>query len=286
MNSALHSFRSFLSEGPVALFVDIDGTLITHEQRIPTSALHACRSAQEKGHHLFLSSGRSLPEIYPRLWDLGFSGFIGGGGAYVRVADQVLQDERLSSQQITALDSLLSNLNAVYLWQGVDAMHPSPGFIDFFTHAMDKPEAAGWREYNEVITPFIRQGTPDTITKCTAYIPACDNLLDILTHHLPDGIRYIPGSIAAGNTTVAEFMPSHISKGASMGLVCDYLGIARQHSVAIGDSHNDIEALQVAGCGVAMGQAPTQVREAADYVTAPVTEDGLAQALTLLGLAE
>ena len=49
--------------------------------------------------------------------------------------------------------------------------------------------------------------------------------------------------------------------------------------LAIGDGRNDVEMLQWAGRGVAMGQAPLEVQEAADDVTATVLEDGVAHEL-------
>ena len=54
------------------------------------------------------------------------------------------------------------------------------------------------------------------------------------------------------------------------------LGVDAADVLAIGDGRNDIEMLEWAGRGVAMGQAVQQVMDAADDVTAPVAEDGAA----------
>jgi hydroxymethylpyrimidine pyrophosphatase-like HAD family hydrolase len=51
--------------------------------------------------------------------------------------------------------------------------------------------------------------------------------------------------------------------------------VPRAHVLAIGDGFNDVEMLEWAGRGVAMGQAPEQVRAVADDVTGTVAEDGL-----------
>jgi len=50
--------------------------------------------------------------------------------------------------------------------------------------------------------------------------------------------------------------------------------------LAIGDGRNDIEMLEWAGRGVAMGQAPQEVKDAADHVTASVYEDGAAHEIS------
>ena len=48
---------------------------------------------------------------------------------------------------------------------------------------------------------------------------------------------------------------------------------------AAGDSYNDIPMLRVCGVGIAMGDAPQELKDIADYVAPPASEDGLAVAL-------
>jgi hydroxymethylpyrimidine pyrophosphatase-like HAD family hydrolase len=62
--------------------------------------------------------------------------------------------------------------------------------------------------------------------------------------------------------------------------VAEELGVRQVDVLAIGDGRNDIEMLRWAGRGVAMGQAPLEVQEAADDVTETVTRDGVAVELS------
>ncbi|MEE9199193.1 MAG: HAD hydrolase family protein, partial [Dehalococcoidia bacterium] len=55
--------------------------------------------------------------------------------------------------------------------------------------------------------------------------------------------------------------------------------VAREETVAVGDSPNDVDMIQWAGLGVAMGSAPPEVQDAADLVVKPTSEDGVAQLL-------
>lgn len=41
------------------IFFDIDGTLYDHDKKIPESTKRAVHLLKEKGHHLFIASGRS-----------------------------------------------------------------------------------------------------------------------------------------------------------------------------------------------------------------------------------
>ena len=54
------------------------------------------------------------------------------------------------------------------------------------------------------------------------------------------------------------------------------LDVAQADVLAVGDGFNDVEMLEWAGRGVAMGQAPSTVQEAADAVTGTVAADGVA----------
>lgn len=76
-----------------------------------------------------------------------------------------------------------------------------------------------------------------------------------------------------------EFMNKEATKGRALQAVSEYFSIDRQAVMAIGDSYNDIEMLKWAGVGVAVGNAPSEVKQYADYVTVSNDEDGVAAAL-------
>ena len=68
-----------------------------------------------------------------------------------------------------------------------------------------------------------------------------------------------------------------MNKAESLRRVCELYGVAREDVMAIGDGGNDAEMIRWAGTGVAMGNARDAVKEAADIVAPPNTEDGAAQ---------
>ena len=100
-----------------AVFVDIDGTLCDSRQRIPESALEALAQVREGGHRLFACTGRSAPEVYPRFWDVGFEGIVGGAGGYAAVGNTILLDERMPREHVDVLTTLWEELDAFYIWQ-------------------------------------------------------------------------------------------------------------------------------------------------------------------------
>jgi hydroxymethylpyrimidine pyrophosphatase-like HAD family hydrolase len=85
---------------------------------------------------------------------------------------------------------------------------------------------------------------------------------------------------AVGWSAWLDLPPAGVSKASGLRHVCAELGLARSDVLAIGDGHNDIEMLRWAGRGVAVAQAPPEVRAAADAVTAAAEDDGVALELT------
>jgi len=80
-----------------------------------------------------------------------------------------------------------------------------------------------------------------------------------------------------GWTAWLDLAPEGVSKASGLAEVAERLGVDRADVLAIGDGRNDIEMLEWAGRGVAMGQAPDEVKAIADDVAASVYEDGCAQ---------
>ena len=87
------------------------------------------------------------------------------------------------------------------------------------------------------------------------------------------------------NNGLIEVVPPGISKATGIDEVAGPLGIAAGDIVAFGDMPNDVPMLRWSGLGVAMGNAHPDAVAAADEVTAPNTDDGLARVLERWWLA-
>lgn len=76
-----------------------------------------------------------------------------------------------------------------------------------------------------------------------------------------------------------EIIEGSVNKGVALAALAERTGISQQDVMAIGDSFNDLEMIQYAGVGVAMGNARTEIKEQADIVTLTNEEDGVAEAI-------
>jgi Cof subfamily protein (haloacid dehalogenase superfamily) len=77
----------------------------------------------------------------------------------------------------------------------------------------------------------------------------------------------------------AEVVLPGISKAWAMAWVAKDVGVKQEETIGIGDGDNDLDMIQWAGLGVAMGNATPAVKAAADWIAPPVEEDGAAEAL-------
>ncbi len=87
-----------------------------------------------------------------------------------------------------------------------------------------------------------------------------DKTIQILEQY-PE-INYLSGGY--GNL---EFAKAGVTKGKGLSLLCKYLNIPLEQTIACGDSENDLDIMKTAGLGVAMANAPEDIRSQADVIT-------------------
>ena len=75
-----------------------------------------------------------------------------------------------------------------------------------------------------------------------------------------------------------------INKATGMERYLKAAGIAREDSIDVGDGPNDLQMMEYAGIGIAMGNAREEVKERADMVTSSIDDDGIYRAFETLGL--
>lgn len=86
-------------------------------------------------------------------------------------------------------------------------------------------------------------------------------------------------SLAVPDARFVEVLSPGCSKATAMQRLATGRGVGLHEVVAVGDNYNDLDMIEAAGLGVAMGNAPPDVRARADVVVPGVEEDGLAIAI-------
>lgn len=272
-----------------SIFIDVDGTLIDHRGRIPDSAKEAVLAASANGHWVFLCTGRSRPELWDDITDLGFDGMVAGAGAYAAVGDVELLHRHLDAHQIDQVGDYFDSRGIAYVFEGAYGLFGTGRFRDQLENKIgdeisDPGELAAMRRgilsFMDRIEIDPRPRRP--VSKALFMFEG-GTTFDEIRAELSE-FHIIGSSMPSYGYYSGEMQMVGVHKAAGMQAVLAHLGLAREEAIAIGDSDNDIEMLGYAGLGIAMGNATARVKEVAHEVTASVREDGLHQALARHGL--
>lgn len=243
-----------------AVFLDIDGTL-NYDRPVPSTANQAAvRLARQTGHAVLLCTGRSMKCIPAALLEtVAFDGVVAGGGAYVRIGDEVVRSVCLPPETLRLVCAYYLQAGTPCVFEGETEMFLI-GHVDY--------HEPGWKT---VTSPddFDRRYAGARISKLTmdgALPPDAQGLL-------------APYFTVIQHPGYTEALPLGCGKADGMRAALAALHIPREDSIAIGDSRNDLDMLRYAGLGIAMGNAADEVKEAADAVTAACADDGVAAAI-------
>ncbi|HHT70777.1 MAG TPA: HAD family phosphatase [Firmicutes bacterium] len=85
--------------------------------------------------------------------------------------------------------------------------------------------------------------------------------------------------ITSSSPQFVEIIHPRVSKQSGLAYLLKQFGLTAKEAIAIGDNYNDLEMITYAGLGVAMSNAPKEVRARADYVTGDNNDGGVAQVI-------
>lgn len=259
---------------PKAIFFDIDGTLWDREQRIPESVKKALERLKENGHLFFICSGRTRSFIPDReLMPLGFDGILAGCGTYGEYRGEVMYYHRIPDREARQVCELLRKLDVSYVLEGrYESYLDAESFPDG-----DPFPARLKREMGDRLLPV--RGNEDRLEISKFCVDHVEGKIEELEKALSSRFRII-----YRRRGLLEIVPKGYSKASGIEEICRALSIAREDTYAFGDSTNDLDMLEYAAHSVAMGDGMEEAKQAAEYVTSPLWEDGVARGLRHYGL--
>lgn len=274
------------------VFLDVDGTLVDYENKLPDSAVRAIRQARERGHRVYICTGRSKAEVYQELWDIGLDGMIGGNGSYVEDHDHVVLHQLITAEQCRRIVDWLHSRKLEFYLESNNGLFASEHFAQAALPAMkeyrkrkgkeDADQATVATVFPEMI--FGGELYRDDLNKVSYLLGSYQDYLDT-KEQFPDLENGTWGG--AGETALfGDLGVKGISKGNAIAHLLDYLGAGQADTIAFGDAKIDIPMLEYCAVGVAMGNGGTEIKAMADMITDSVEEDGLYNAFVRLGLIE
>ena len=269
------------------IFLDIDGTLVGYDSKIPPSALKALQLAQANGHKIIIASGRSYGMIYPDLLKaVKFDGVIASGGACVIVDGKVIFESFIEGDDLAFVIDYFRANGINYLLMTKDELYAEPVFNNYIIPGMiangynkDVVEQAyGWN--TEVEDVRVIKGGEKLAYFTSPYLP------DKIAKDL-DGRFYVVdfsiGKVSEGSY-FGEMNNAGVTKASGIDEYLSYVGASIEDTIAFGDSANDLEMLEHASIAVTMGNGTDAAKKAADFVTTDVDKDGIYNAFVKLGL--
>lgn len=252
--------------GKKALFLDLDGTLLTDDKRIPQGNKAAIEKMLEKGHSVVIATGRPLVSAVFQAEKLGLT----SKGCYIIAFNGgVLYDtfeKKVIYRSTIPLDIVRKS------FEEANRRH-----IHIQTYRDDKVvvEPAGddsiVRQYCAKI--IVDHEVIDSISLLDEE-PVKMLIIDPKDRERLQGFRDWIASWADdvldtffSNDEYVEIVSKGLNKGNALLQMADLLGIDRENTIAAGDAGNDIKMIEAAGTGCVMVNATDDVKAVADYVT-------------------
>ena len=272
------------------IFLDVDGTLVDYENKLPPSAVKAIRQARSSGHRVYICTGRSRAEVYPELWDIGLDGMIGGNGSYVEDNGHVVMHQLITAEQCRRIVDWLHGRGLEFYLESNNGLFASEHFEDAAQPAMRLYNKRKGREGADQVT--IRSVFPEMIFGGELYRDDLNKVSFLLSSYQDylDAKAAFP-DLKAGTwggkdeeALFGDLGVKDIDKAVAVETLVNHLHADMRDTIAFGDAKVDIPMLECCAYGVAMGNGGAEIKSMADYVTDPVEEDGLYKAFQKLGL--
>lgn len=265
--------------------IDIDGTLLTSQNRLSASLFPLLREAEQRGIGVTLISGRPELTVAPLMRELGLTlPCVSSGGAQITdiTTGESIVSHRLETETVKKLAALGREFGTRMMTMERHCLYfeGSEEQLEYVHEAVDIHLANGERIKTKIVPV-------DDI------VAASPNPLKFTLSDLPERLPPVEARLRASNLPVYSTYSSLIylesthyeaNKGTALQFLARHLHIPMARVMAIGDSPNDLSMLKVAGLAVAMGNAGAAVKSVAHLVAPTNDEDGVSWVLRELVL--
>jgi Cof subfamily protein (haloacid dehalogenase superfamily) len=260
-----------------AVFLDMDGTLLKSDHSVSEATVETIRSLTAKGIPVILVSARPAGAVWPTFQHLGLpddAPMVTLNGSFVLQSNKPTLDIRMDLETTASVTELVrpSAATIAYYLQREWYAEVDDAWTSHEQKIMDVPLGVGsigrlisdWSARHTAPNKMMVMSEPDNIARVQQHLRSVfDGRLNVY----PSKATYL------------EVMDIRGSKANAVKFVSGRLGLHREEIVAMGDNYNDVEMIGWAGMGVAMGNAPDDIRAGARYVTDTNNNDGVRKAL-------
>lgn len=266
------------------LVLDVDGTLLNSEQEISKQTLATLLKVQQMGLRIVLASGRStygLRRLIDKLELKNNRGYIlsyNGAQVIQLENEELLFEKRIDPAQLPYLErKAQKNGFGIFTYHKDKLITPNP----------DNPHIQNEARLNgmEILAVnSLEEAVDFAPCKCVLVSDDQEKLVGLKDHWR----KRLAGvlDVYRSEPFFLEVVPESIDKGNTLAVLIDRLGVTSDQVIAVGDGRRDFSMLQLAGLGIAMGNAQDSIKACADYITETNDNDGVALALQKFIIAE
>lgn len=256
--------------------LDMDGTLLNDKKVITDRTKDALIKAREKGVKVVLASGRPVDGLKQYLEELNLISdeeyVLSFNGSLVQKvkSEEVLYEIGLNGKDLHYLYDVSNNLGV-----NIHAFSPTRGLITPKVSKYTELEARlnnidiNICDFNEV--------TEDEHIVKVMFIDE-EELIDKVVEKLPAEM-YEKFKVVRSSPFFLEEINKESGKATGLAALAKYLNVSKDEIIAVGDAENDLDMIEYAGLGVAMGNASESVKKIANYITADNNNDGIAEVI-------
>lgn len=266
---------------PRLIALDMDGTLLDGEGRIPAGFPELAARLHDQGVLLVPASGRQLATLRDMFADIrGIDSFIAENGTVVSHRGAVVDTTQLPADVVTACLEACAGIGSAdsadsALTYAVVLCAPETAYIAAGTPAAIRAEIDKYYHSVTVVDDLARVAADKPLVKLAVYCTGDSE------EHVAPHLR----AAAAGNNLAisgknwVDVMSADADKGHALEQLAAKLGIPLEQTAAFGDYLNDFQLLQAAGTAVAMENAHRRLKEIADLQAPSNLNNGVLEVL-------
>ncbi|SEC68096.1 HAD family hydrolase [Paenibacillus sp. GP183] len=248
------------------LVSDLDGTLLDHTKKVSLRDREALTEAARQGLAICLASGRMHSEITQVMNEIGFAAYsVSQNGAFIHLKDgRLLQSKSFVPELAVKIFDIAKPYDLVKLICNEDGNH-----ITHLTEASDRIQTRMFEPF--IVYPMAEEAlTRDLPAAKFSFFGEMEILQQVRTE-----LNTLLGdqlTMYVSDHDCLDIMPLHVSKGDSLPLLLESIGLQADEIACIGDSFNDVSMFGITPHSFAMASAHPDVKKAANYQVHSVAE--------------
>jgi Cof subfamily protein (haloacid dehalogenase superfamily) len=286
--------RTFDPKTIKALAIDLDGTTLLPDGILGKRTRNCLRKLIDRGMQIIISTGRAIEAAEKYRSAIGAEGpmvFFNGAEVADVPGGKILHTDCIGMDVVDFGTDIARSLDIhyqIYLPAGIS---PDTGKIDVnqMWEALlidrDGPEADYYRKHTGIV-PVVKDLKTIAALSPNGTLNGAIKGMFIADPSLHDEVREkMYGrfgdtiNIMRSYPTFLEVINAGVSKGEGLRIAMEHRGLKQEEVIAFGDEENDLPMFTVAGFAAVPASAREKIRNAADLIYGPNTEEGLAEYL-------